>query len=114
MVKRKGEELESSQSWDIESAERRSKVEAQRVIVSVAFSAPDFQRVSEAAARAQMRVSSFIRVAALGKVEKTTIISSPFVSSGNVGSFQPIFNPAVTHSLTSKPHRVLVEAGVTS
>lgn len=59
--------LEESDSWDFEGAEKKSPVRATRAVVSVAFSREDFERVSTRAEQLGMRTSEFIRNAALGK-----------------------------------------------
>lgn len=58
-------ELRNMENWDIENAERVRGRRGRRTIVSVAFSKDDFQRVAEHSASAGMRVSEFIRNAAL-------------------------------------------------
>jgi hypothetical protein len=58
-------ELEDPNNWDYEAAERRLPAKTRRAIVSVAFPPEDFQRVSKTAEAAGLRLSEFIREAAV-------------------------------------------------
>lgn len=61
------EELENPASWDYERAERHPGSKQARAVVSVAFRREDFETVATAAEGASMRLSEFIRSAALEK-----------------------------------------------
>ena len=78
------EDLESSANWDFDNAEIVRRTKPARAVVSVSLRREDFETVSEAAERAGMRTSEFIRTAALEKV-KPTAIFAPGVSSGSSG-----------------------------
>lgn len=58
-------DLERPEQWDFERAARRRGVRAPRAVVSVAFRREDFELVAAAAERANMKLSEFIRAAAL-------------------------------------------------
>ena len=60
-------ELEQPESWDFEHAEGRPGRRIWRAVVSVAFSRPDYERVTLAAERDGRPTSGFIRDAALEK-----------------------------------------------
>ena len=57
--------LEDPDEWNSERAEERPPSASARAVVSVAFNGDDFDRVSDAARRAGMKTSEFIRAAAL-------------------------------------------------
>lgn len=58
-------DLESPEQSDFERAARRRGVRVPRAVVSVAFRREDFELVAAAAERANMKLSEFIRAAAL-------------------------------------------------
>lgn len=90
------EELRDESMWDFENAEQLPPPERKaRAIVSVAFSAADFDYVSEAARNASMKMSHFIREAAK---EKAAAVAQRFY-------FAPATNlqAAVTNSSGSAP-----------
>ena len=67
------EELRDESKWDFENAEQLPPpTRKARAIVSVAFPGADFDYVSEAARNADMKVSHFIRAAALEKASAVT------------------------------------------
>ena len=72
------DELENEDQWDYEAAEKRPAVTKPRAVVSVAFARDDFERVSESAEFHEMRLSEFIRVAALEKAARsvTALVTS--------------------------------------
>lgn len=55
----------TAEQWDFDRAEKRPPVKGARSIVSVAFPQRDLQAVCEAAERADLKVSAFIRAAAV-------------------------------------------------
>lgn len=61
-------ELQNPRTWDDGADGVRPPVKAPRAVVSVAFSADDFRRVTEQARRHGMKTSEFIREAALERV----------------------------------------------
>ena len=67
------EELRDESTWDFENAEQLPPpARKARAIVSVAFPGADFDYVSEAARNARMKISHFIRTAALEKASTAT------------------------------------------
>ena len=59
--------LEDPEEWDLEGAERRTPTGSGRAVVSVAFLSEDFAAVAEAARQHGLRMSQFIREAAIEK-----------------------------------------------
>ena len=67
------EELRDESKWDFDNAEQLPPpARKARAIVSVAFPAADFDYVSQAARNADMKLSHFIREAALEKASVAT------------------------------------------
>lgn len=67
------EELRDESMWDFENAEQLPPPERKaRAIVSVAFPGADFDYVSQAARNADMKLSHFIREAAIEKASAAT------------------------------------------
>jgi hypothetical protein len=64
------DELEGAEMWDFESAKGKKPIAGRRTVVSVAFHADEFAVVSRAAQNSQMRLSEFIRFAALEKASE--------------------------------------------
>lgn len=62
------QQIQDSKEWDWDSAEARPPVRNRRVVLSVAFKSPEFQRVSSYAARIGKRTSEFVREAAIQAV----------------------------------------------
>ncbi len=80
------EELRDESKWDFENTEQLPPPERKaRAIVSVAFPAADFDYVSEAARNASMKISHFIREAAIEKASAATP-SLYFPETPNVAS----------------------------
>lgn len=65
MTEHNEEELQNPENWDFENAERRPAVKRPRAVVSVAFSREDYDQLVAYAKRREMKVSEFIRAAAL-------------------------------------------------
>jgi len=59
------EDLQNEETWDLDAAERREPVANRRAVVSVAFASKDLAVVSAAARESGMKVSEFIREAAV-------------------------------------------------
>ena len=92
MANKEQEELENPKTWDWERAETRPGRKKPRAVVSVAFSRDDFETVALFAERAQMRLSEFIRSAALGCAAGKNLLvfvtgGSP--DAGSVGYLPP-------------------------
>jgi hypothetical protein len=102
MDERELRELEDESSWDDEGITVHPPVKNPRSIVSVAFSTADFTRVAQHARQKGMKLSEFIRTAALERVEtdaprvtiqyraaNTGIVHDDYTSaSGNVGTVE--------------------------
>ena len=68
------DELRDESTWDFESAEQLAPPERKaRAVVSVAFPGDAFDYVSEAAEGAGMKLSHFIREAAIEKAAAATV-----------------------------------------
>ncbi len=68
------EELQDESAWDFESAQQMAPAERKaRAVVSVAFPGEAFDYVSEAAEGAGMKISHFIREAAIEKAAAATV-----------------------------------------
>lgn len=66
-MKKSGNREKNGDRWDFERAERQSSARPARAVVSVAFNRPDFDQVCAAAEALDMKVSEFIRAAALAQ-----------------------------------------------
>ncbi len=60
-------EMENAETWDLENAEVRPPVSGRRSVVSVAFPPADLSRVARAARAKGLKLSEFIREAAIEK-----------------------------------------------
>ena len=78
-------ELESEDQWDFDRAEALRASKPARVVVSVAFSREDFERVAEYAARQKMKTSEYIRHAALA-LTKSSVEPTYVVITAGLGS----------------------------
>jgi hypothetical protein len=70
------------ETWDLDAAEARPAVRNRRAVVSVAFPSEDFKKVSQAAERAKMKISEFIREAAIAMAEPNRPPSTMVVFAG--------------------------------
>jgi hypothetical protein len=93
-------QLQSPESWDWERAESRPARKKPRAVVSVAFNRDDFETVAAFAERAGMKLSEFIRSAAMGCAEGKTLVV--FLTSGSpeAGGGGLLSLPAVTQTTT--------------
>lgn len=82
MADKQQEELENPKTWDWERGETRPGRKKPRAVVSVAFNHDDFETVALFAERTQMRLSEFIRSAALGCAEGKNLLV--FVTASSV------------------------------
>ena len=91
-------ELQSPESWDWERAESRPARKKPRAVVSVAFNRDDFETVAAFAERAGMKLSEFIRSAAMGCAEGMVV----FLTSGSpeAGGGGLLSLPAITQATT--------------
>jgi len=94
------EELQNPESWDWERAQARPGRKKPRAVVSVAFKRDDFETVAACAERAGMKLSEFIRSAAIGCAEGKMMVV--FLTSGSpgAGGGGAITSPAVTQMNT--------------
>jgi hypothetical protein len=98
------EELQDGDSWDFESAQELPRERAARAVVSVAFAAEEFGVVSEAARGAGMKVSRFIRQAALERAATHGVVS-PFGPKAieTQGRWAPTINGSEQGAVSSAP-----------
>ncbi len=66
-AKNQQDDLSNPSNWDFSSAEERTPVKQSRSIVSVAFAQEDFELVAGRAEQMHMKLSAFIREAAIEK-----------------------------------------------
>jgi hypothetical protein len=64
------QELEDPTTWDYEGAERRPGVDAPRATIAVTFGSDDLELVERCAERLGMRMSEFIRQAAVERASR--------------------------------------------
>jgi hypothetical protein len=93
-------ELQSPESWAWERAESRPPRKRPRAVVSVAFNRDDFETVAAFAERAGMKVSEFIRSAAIGCAEGKTLVVFLTCGSPEAGGGGLLSLPAVTQATT--------------
>jgi hypothetical protein len=79
-------DLQNPETWDFEHAEKQEGRKARRAVVSVAFHREDFHRVADAAQRAGMTTSEFIRNATLKKLYPPTGGHGVIVSTSSGGT----------------------------
>jgi hypothetical protein len=104
MANKEREELENPKTWDWERAETRPGRKKPRAVVSVAFNRDDFETVALCAERAHMKVSEFIRSAALGCAEGRYLVVSTSAGSPGAGSTVTLFPfSSPTSAPASKP-----------
>ncbi len=77
--------LEDAETWAFEKAEMQPPVKGRRAVVSVAFPREEFDLVDECAERSGMKLSEFIRKAALSRVSNRSALAAPPVISGSSG-----------------------------
>jgi hypothetical protein len=94
------EELENPESWDWERAESRPGRKKPRAVVSVAFNRDDFETVAAFAERAGMKLSEFIRSAAIGCAEGKMLVVFLTSGSPDAGGGGLLSLPAVTQMNT--------------
>lgn len=109
-------DLEDPETWNLKKAQVHPSVKGARAVVSVAFPRPAFEQVSKAAEIVGMRLSEFIREAALEKashhVEGVTLASASGSLTGAV-----IFNGRIAtgqFSITRVPGSPQVQNGSSS
>ena len=61
-------ELQNPENWEDEEDAIRPAGKSPRAVVSVVFSREDFERISEAARRKEMKITEFIRESARDRV----------------------------------------------
>lgn len=100
MADAKREDLENPEEWAFERAQRRSNTRRPRAVVSVAFSRDDFERIGEAAESLNMKVSEYIRTAALelAALQYTHLGAGQAVSQGRWSYLPSGRGPEVTTS----------------
>lgn len=82
----------SDDDWALDEAEIHEPPKNPRAVVSVAFPRDDFGKVSEAARASNMKVSEFIRTAALERAERVTGSSRTYsMSTSGSGALHHTF-----------------------
>ena len=94
------EEPQNPESWDWERAQARPGRKKPRAVVSVAFNREDFETVAAFAERAGMKLSQFIRSAAIGCAEGKMLVAFLTSGSADAGGGGAITSPAVTQMNT--------------
>ena len=94
MNKKELTELESDETWNHDRGELRPPVKNRRTVVSVAFPRDDLETVGRAAEQRRMKLSEFIRRAAVDQAITRAVVTSivwegttssgPFFISGGV------------------------------
>jgi len=97
-------ELKNAENWDWDRAERRAGRKKPRAVVSVAFNRDDFETVAHYAERAHMKLSEFIRFAAIGCAEGSNLPQSVTAGSPDAPS---------TSYLTPSPSTRVAESPAT-
>ena len=69
-------ELESDETWDHDRGELRPPVKNRRTVVSVAFPRGDLEAVGRAAEQRRMKLSEFIRRAAVAQAITRAVVTS--------------------------------------
>ena len=78
---------DSEDDWNLETAERRSGSRRGSVVVSVRLTRDDFDKISESAEAAGIPTSTFLRNAALEKVEGKLEASVVYWNGGAAAHF---------------------------
>jgi hypothetical protein len=94
------EEPQNPESWDWDRAESRPGRKKPRAVVSVAFNREDFETVAALAERAGMKLSQFIRSAAIGCAEGKMLVVFLTSGSADAGGGGLLSLPAVTEANT--------------
>lgn len=88
MDDRELKELENGEEWDDASAELHQPARKARAVVSIAFPREAFDSVSAAAAEQGLKLSEFIRNAAITEAHEHRRYVEPFSVSDSQGGFQ--------------------------
>jgi hypothetical protein len=97
---RQREQLQNPEDWDWDRAESRPGRKKPRAVVSVAFKRDDFETVAGFAERAGMKLSEFIRSAAIGCAGGKMPLVSLTSGSPGAGGGGLLSLPAVTQMNT--------------
>jgi len=101
------EELQNPDNWDNEQIEVREPVKNPRSVVSIAFQADDFRRVSRYAREHGMKISEFIRAAALEKTHRAasqvSISSSRSMTGLTSGDYTATISRVSRYETTLEP-----------
>ena len=93
--------------WDLESAVRRPGVRQSSVVVSVRLRRPDFDKVSSQAEAEGVPTSTFLRNAALEKIEGKGGVTAVYWISGGSANFT--VSAAFGHTTSTELHATIVE-----
>ena len=95
-------ELKNPESWMFSEAEARTPTRPPRAVVSVAFSREDIAKLERHAKAQGLKLSQFIRDAALARIEQPERGSrATFMSVGGPGHVIAYFEPAPASSAAS-------------
>lgn len=111
MTDKEQESLKDSRAWDWERAEARAGRKKPRAVVSVAFNRDDFEAVAVFAERAHMKLSEFIRSAAIGCAEGKNLLV--FVTAGSPDAPSTSYLPPSPFTRADSPPMV-TEQSLTS
>jgi predicted ABC-class ATPase len=76
------EDVQESDHWDLDGGEIHEPVKRPRAVVSVSFERNDFEQVADAARAAGVRISEYIRDAALARSQAFRPFSGSLSNSG--------------------------------
>lgn len=102
MNKKELTELESDETWDHDRGELRPPVKNRRTVVSVAFPRHDLERVGRAAEQEDMKLSEFIRRAAVSQATTRAVVTS-IIWEGTTSSGQFIMSGDVVRGTAGPP-----------
>ena len=101
-MSKRHEELRDPENWSFTDEQTVPRSRAARAVVSVAFSRDEVERIQEYARDRGLKLSQFIREAALAQSERATNISrASFTSVGGRGQVIAYFEPAPASSAAS-------------
>jgi len=80
----KDQDLENPDNWNLDSAEIKPPVRNRRAIVSVALPSDDFQLISKCAQALGMKLSEFLRTAAIEKCQPDNRITEVVFTGSSV------------------------------
>jgi hypothetical protein len=101
MADKEKKELQNPKTWDWDRAEAHPGHKKPRAVVSVAFNRDDFETVAFYAERAHMKLSEFIRSAAIGCAEGKNLLV--FVTGGSPDAPSTTYSPPSPFTRADSP-----------